>query len=61
MQLRDSNVRSIELDAWPDPDGGKFKCNAVRRFFRLGDYVDDSPEMSQPGFKVRGPFVYLGD
>lgn len=52
-QLEQHNVRAIELDAWPDEQGGKFRCNAVRRFFRLGNYVDSLPEMSQPGFKVR--------
>ncbi|NJR42139.1 MAG: hypothetical protein HC767_05260 [Akkermansiaceae bacterium] len=52
-QLAQHKVRAIELDAWPDPDGGRFKCNAIRRFFRIGNYVDSDPAMSQPGFKVR--------
>jgi hypothetical protein len=51
-QLAQHKVRSIELDAWPDPDGGRFKCNAIRRFFLLGNYVDKDPAMNKPGLKV---------
>lgn len=51
-QLEQYKVRAIELDAWPDPEGGRFRCNAVRRFFLLGDYIDNDPSMAKPGFKV---------
>lgn len=49
-QLREQAVRSIELDVFPDPDGGLYTEPLVRRDAGLGPIED--PRMRQPGTKV---------
>ncbi len=49
-QLEDQGVRSLELDLYPDPDGGLYAEPAVRR--ALGSGPLDDPAWSQPGIKV---------
>jgi hypothetical protein len=51
VQLEDLGARQLELDVWPDPDGGLY---ADRRGNELiGERVESGlPELDQPGFKV---------
>ncbi|GAA4638664.1 phosphatidylinositol-specific phospholipase C1-like protein [Actinoallomurus vinaceus] len=50
QQFTAQRVRSIELDVFPDPEGGLYTKPLVRRDAGLGPLTD--PEMSRPGFKV---------
>nr|WP_202817981.1 phosphatidylinositol-specific phospholipase C1-like protein [Actinopolymorpha cephalotaxi] len=49
-QFEQQNVRGIELDLRPDPDGGLYRYPMVRRDAGLGPLTD--PAWSEPGIKV---------
>ncbi|GGO82786.1 phosphatidylinositol-specific phospholipase C1-like protein [Wenjunlia tyrosinilytica] len=49
-QFEDQRVRGIELDVFPDPEGGLYSRPLVRRDAGLGPLTD--PEYGRPGFKV---------
>ncbi|KAA2255655.1 hypothetical protein F0L68_28075 [Solihabitans fulvus] len=49
-QFGGQRVRGIELDIFPDPDGGLYAAPLVRRDAGLGPITD--PEMRRPGIKV---------
>ncbi|WP_308165825.1 phosphatidylinositol-specific phospholipase C1-like protein [Actinomadura sp. NEAU-AAG7] len=49
-QFSAQRVRSIELDIFPDPEGGLYTKPIVRREAGLGEI--DNPDMKKPGFKV---------
>ncbi|WP_242613961.1 phosphatidylinositol-specific phospholipase C1-like protein [Actinomadura roseirufa] len=50
LQFSSQRVRSIELDIYPDPQGGLYSKPIVRREAGLGELTD--PEWKKPGFKV---------
>ena len=50
QQLADQNIRGIELDLFPDPDGGLYKHPLIRKLTGKGPLTD--PEMAKPGIKV---------
>ncbi|WP_207945004.1 phosphatidylinositol-specific phospholipase C1-like protein [Actinomadura rubrisoli] len=50
QQFSAQRVRSIELDIFPDPQGGLYTKPIVRREAGLGP-IDD-PDLRKPGFKV---------
>jgi hypothetical protein len=50
QQLEDQNVRSLELDLFPDPQGGLYTYPLIRRLTGQGPLTD--PAMAQPGIKV---------
>ena len=49
-QLGRQDVRGLELDLWPDPQGGLYANPFVRQALALGPLPD--PEWSKPGTKV---------
>jgi hypothetical protein len=49
-QFTDQRVRGIELDVFPDPEGGLYADPLVRRDAGLAPLAD--PEYRRPGFKV---------
>lgn len=51
--MQDYNVRSLEIDVWDDPEGGRFECNPVARIVGVTPLLDSDPVMDEPGFKVR--------
>lgn len=50
VQFQAQRVRSIELDIFPDPQGGLYTAPIVRREAGLGPVPD--PDLAKPGFKV---------
>lgn len=50
QQLADQNIRGIELDLFPDPDGGLYSHPLIRKLTGQGPLTD--PEMAKPGIKV---------
>ncbi|MGW6279659.1 phosphatidylinositol-specific phospholipase C1-like protein [Kribbella sp. NPDC055071] len=50
QQLEDQNVRSLELDLFPDPAGGLYTYPLIRKLTGQGPLTD--PAMAQPGIKV---------
>ncbi|NIK54548.1 phosphatidylinositol-specific phospholipase C1-like protein [Kribbella shirazensis] len=50
QQLEDQNVRTLELDLVPDPDGGLYTYPLIRKLTGQGPLTD--PAMAQPGIKV---------
>ncbi|WP_327639793.1 phosphatidylinositol-specific phospholipase C1-like protein [Kribbella sp. NBC_00482] len=50
QQLEDQNVRTLELDLLPDPDGGLYTYPLIRKLTGLGPLTD--PAMARPGIKV---------
>ncbi|MEZ5177901.1 MAG: phosphatidylinositol-specific phospholipase C1-like protein [Acidimicrobiales bacterium] len=51
-QLGEERIRQIELDVFADSKGGLYADPALRRQAGLGPYLDDVPEMAEPGTKV---------
>ncbi len=51
-QLEDQNVRQLELDVFADAAGGLYAQPALRSQAGLGPYLDEAPEMAEPGTKV---------
>ncbi|WP_433165547.1 phosphatidylinositol-specific phospholipase C1-like protein [Kribbella sp. CA-247076] len=49
-QLEDQNIRTLELDLLPDPDGGLYTYPLIRKLTGQGPLTD--PVMAQPGIKV---------
>jgi Phosphoinositide phospholipase C, Ca2+-dependent len=49
-QLARQNVRSIELDLFPDPQGGLYRWPLIRKLAGLGPLTD--PDLAKPGNKV---------
>jgi hypothetical protein len=50
QQLEDQNVRSLELDLYPDPQGGLYTYPLIRKLTGQGPLTD--PAMAKPGIKV---------
>ncbi|GAA0611547.1 hypothetical protein HPO96_22210 [Kribbella sandramycini] len=50
QQLEDQNVRQLELDLFPDPNGGLYTYPLIRKIAGLPALTD--PELSKPGIKV---------
>ncbi|MEV4266555.1 phosphatidylinositol-specific phospholipase C1-like protein [Kribbella sp. NPDC049584] len=50
QQLEDQNVRSLELDLFPDPQGGLYTYPLIRKLTGQGPLTD--PAMAKPGIKV---------
>ena len=50
QQLEDQNVRSLELDLFPDPQGGLYTYPLIRKLTGQGPLTD--PAMAEPGIKV---------
>ncbi|MEV8378542.1 phosphatidylinositol-specific phospholipase C1-like protein [Kribbella sp. NPDC056861] len=50
QQLADQNVRSLELDLFPDPAGGLYTYPLLRKLTGQGPLTD--PALAQPGIKV---------
>jgi hypothetical protein len=50
QQLEDQNVRSLELDLFPDPRGGLYTYPLIRKLTGQGPLTD--PAMAKPGIKV---------
>jgi hypothetical protein len=49
-QLEDQNVRTLELDLFPDPAGGLYTYPLIRKLTGQGPLTD--PELAKPGIKV---------
>jgi len=49
-QLEDQNVRTLELDLLPDPDGGLYTYPLIRKLTGQGPLTD--PAMAKPGIKI---------
>ncbi|TCC43844.1 hypothetical protein E0H75_36775 [Kribbella capetownensis] len=49
-QLEDQNIRTLELDLLPDPDGGLYTYPLIRKLTGQGPLTD--PAMAQPGIKI---------
>src|SRR5262245_11892942 len=49
-QLARQDVRGLELDLWPDPQGGLYANPFIRRTLGLGPLPD--PEWTKPGTKL---------
>ena len=49
-QLGDQNVRTLELDLFPDPAGGLYTYPLIRKLTGQGQLTD--PELAKPGIKV---------
>ncbi|HEY0619215.1 MAG TPA: phosphatidylinositol-specific phospholipase C1-like protein [Kribbella sp.] len=49
-QLGDQNVRTLELDLFPDPAGGLYTYPLIRKLTGQGPLTD--PELAKPGIKV---------
>src|SRR5689334_483539 len=50
QQLEDQNVRALELDLYPDPQGGLYTYPLIRKLTGQGPLTD--PAMAKPGIKV---------
>ncbi|TWD81467.1 calcium-dependent phosphoinositide phospholipase C [Kribbella amoyensis] len=50
QQLGDQNVRALELDLFPDPDGGLYTYPLIRKLTGQGPLTD--PALARPGIKV---------
>ncbi|MFK4084227.1 phosphatidylinositol-specific phospholipase C1-like protein [Kribbella sp. NPDC020789] len=50
QQLEDQNVRQLELDLFPDPNGGLYTYPLIRKIAGLPALTD--PELAKPGIKV---------
>ncbi|TDD48285.1 hypothetical protein E1263_33540 [Kribbella antibiotica] len=50
QQLEDQNVRQLELDLFPDPNGGLYTYPLIRKIAQLPALTD--PELAKPGIKV---------
>ncbi|GAA1606221.1 phosphatidylinositol-specific phospholipase C1-like protein [Kribbella hippodromi] len=50
QQLEDQNVRALELDLLPDPQGGLYTYPLIRKLTGQGPLTD--PAMAKPGIKV---------
>ncbi|GAB3937680.1 phosphatidylinositol-specific phospholipase C1-like protein [Kribbella albertanoniae] len=50
QQLEDQNVRQLELDLVPDPNGGLYTYPLIRKIAGLPALTD--PELAKPGIKV---------
>ncbi|GAA1705063.1 phosphatidylinositol-specific phospholipase C1-like protein [Kribbella sp. NPDC056951] len=50
QQLQDQNVRQLELDLFPDPNGGLYTYPLIRKIAGLPALTD--PELAKPGIKV---------
>ena len=50
LQLADQQVRGLELDLFPDPQGGLYREPGVRRVLGLGPLQD--PAWDEPGIKT---------
>jgi hypothetical protein len=51
-QFADQRIRQIELDVFADSKGGLYADPSLRRQAGLGSYLDEVPEMAEPGTKV---------
>jgi hypothetical protein len=49
-QLEDQNIRTLELDLLPDPNGGLYTYPLIRKLTGQGPLTD--PALAQPGTKV---------
>ncbi|TCC64693.1 hypothetical protein E0H73_09990 [Kribbella pittospori] len=49
-QLEDQNIRTLELDLLPDPDGGLYTYPLIRKLTGQGPLTD--PAMAKPGIKI---------
>ncbi|GAA3098952.1 hypothetical protein JOF29_005823 [Kribbella aluminosa] len=50
QQLEDQDVRALELDLYPDPQGGLYTYPLIRKLTGQGPLTD--PAMAKPGIKV---------
>ncbi|MGZ0148904.1 phosphatidylinositol-specific phospholipase C1-like protein [Kribbella sp. WER1] len=50
QQLEDQNVRALEFDLYPDPQGGLYTYPLIRKLTGQGPLTD--PAMAKPGIKV---------
>lgn len=50
FQLDQQNVRGLELDLYPDPDGGLYGHPLIRKLAGKGPLTD--PDLAKPGIKV---------
>jgi Phosphoinositide phospholipase C, Ca2+-dependent len=50
QQLAGQNIRGLELDLFPDPDGGLYAHPLIRKLTGQGPLTD--PDMAKPGIKV---------
>ncbi|QXC62847.1 phosphatidylinositol-specific phospholipase C1-like protein [Aquihabitans sp. G128] len=51
-QVGEERVRQLELDVFADSRGGLYATPKLREQAGLGPYVDEVPEMAEPGTKV---------
>ncbi|CAN5802019.1 phosphatidylinositol-specific phospholipase C1-like protein [soil metagenome] len=51
-QVGEEKVRQLEFDVFADADGGLYATPKLREQAGLGPYVDEVPEMAEPGTKV---------
>ncbi|MEU4395175.1 phosphatidylinositol-specific phospholipase C1-like protein [Kribbella sp. NPDC023855] len=49
-QLEDQNIRMVELDLFPDPQGGLYTHPLIRKMAGKGPLTD--PDLAKPGIKV---------
>jgi hypothetical protein len=49
-QLADQNIRAVELDLFPDPQGGLYTYPLIRKAAGKGPLTD--PDLAKPGIKV---------
>lgn len=49
-QLQDQNIRTLELDLFPDPAGGLYTYPLIRKLTAQGPIAD--PALAKPGIKV---------
>ena len=47
-----AGVRSLEIDIFPDPNGGTYDQSVVLRLAGVDGWMNDSA-LQQPGFKVK--------
>lgn len=52
VQLGRQQIRQMELDVFVDKEGGTYATPALRTEAGLDPYVDEVPEMAEPGSKV---------
>ncbi|ONI66990.1 hypothetical protein BWI15_27810 [Kribbella sp. ALI-6-A] len=50
QQLQDQNIRTLELDLFPDPAGGLYTYPLIRKLTGQGPLTD--PALAKPGIKV---------
>lgn len=51
QQLQEFGIRQLEIDCYPDPDGGLFSTSAGRRLVGQSGFINE-PSLRQPGWKV---------